>query len=164
MESMNITAGMPPWAKGAILVGGVVLAVYLVKKVVTIPQQIKDGAGSRDESKESYQEMDKLVSSGAKATISDSQASAIANQLVTAMDGYGTDEDSILLAMAKIQNDLDFLKVKNKYGIREISSGRFNPEPNYNGNLGGALHSELSVYWTNLINEVMKRKGITYSI
>ena len=160
----NLTANLPPWAKGAIVLGGVVLGVYLVKKVLSAPAKLVQGAGARDESKETFQEMDKLKSEGKKPTLTDSQASQIANQIHTAMDGYGTDEDSIVRAMKKIKNDMDYLKVKNKYDIRVVSSGRFNPEPNYKGNLPGALHSEMSTYWTDLVNKNLRAVGVKYTV
>ena len=160
----NLTQGLPPWAKGAIVVGGVALGFYVIKQVVQAPRNLKEGFGFRDESKESYQEMDKLENAGGKATLTDSQASQIANQIHTALDGYGTDETSIVNAMKKIKNNLDFLKVKNKYDVRVVSSGRFNPEPNYKGNLPGALHSDMSTYWTDLINKNLKANGVTYTV
>ena len=93
---------------------------------VTLPAKIVEGQGARGQDREAHKELDKLVSSGAKPTISDNMASSIANQIHTAMDGYGTDEDSIIKAFKKIKNDADFLKVETKYGIRSVSSGRFN--------------------------------------
>ena len=153
---------LPPWAKGVIAIGVGVGIYMVVKKVGSAPKKIKEGKGNRDEDKDMNQLYDQLETSGKKATLTNAQMSQYANQLHTAMDGYGTDEDAIKRIMCKAKNDADVIGIIKSYGTREVSSGKWNPEPNYKGNLGGALHSELSDYWITTINKCFKSKGIKH--
>lgn len=141
--------GLPSWAQGVIavaLVGGV---AYLAYKLMKAPAKIKEGQGARQEDRGWNQEFDKLNSNPAtKATLSKAQMSGIANSLFTAMDGYGTDFPAIVGAFTQIKNDADFAGVNAAYGIREVSSGRLNPEPNLTGTLAQALTSELGANTT----------------
>ena len=76
------------------------------------------------------------------------------------MDGYGTDEATIYSVFSKFKNAGDFALVMNAYGVREISSGAWNPEPNFKGTLIGALTSELNVENKTKINKILASKKI----
>jgi hypothetical protein len=78
------------------------------------------------------------------------------------MDGYGTDEEQIYGVFKNIKNDADFAMIQNAYGIREISSGAWNPEPNFKGTLSGALTNELSASEKDVLNNILAQKKITY--
>jgi hypothetical protein len=153
---------LPPWAKGVIAIGVGVGIYVIVKKVGQAPKKIKAGAGNRDEDKEMNKLFDNLETQGKKATLTPAQMSQYANQLHTAMDGYGTDEDSCKRILCKAKNDADVIGIIKSYGTREVSSGNWNPSPNYKGNLGGALNDELSDYWIRAINKCFKAKGIKH--
>jgi hypothetical protein len=155
---------LPPWAKGVIAIGIGVGIYVIVKKVGSAPKKIKAGAGNRDEDKEMNKEYDDLLTTGTKPTMSKAQQSQYANQLHTAMDGYGTDEETIKRILCKSKNDADIIGIIKSYGTREVSSGNWNPEPNYKGNLGGALNSELSDYWITAVNKCLKAKNIKHRI
>ena len=152
---------IPPIAKSALGIAAAAAIIYLGYKLIKAPQSILNQGGNREEDRDVDKELDRTPE---KPTLSPSQASVIANAIFTAMDGYGTDEDGIVNQMKKIKNNADFLLVQQKFGTRTISSGRFNPEPNYKGRLTGALGSELSSYWTKLINKNLTSKGVTYQV
>ena len=160
--------GMPQWAKGVIGVGLLLGAGYLVYKIMKAPKKFKEGQGARDETKALNQELDKLNSNPAtKQTLKKSEALDIANQMFTAMDGWGTNGGAIMTAFTRIKNDADWLAVKTAYDIREVSSGRGNPEPNLNGTLVQAFASELGVndiVWVNQINQLLAKRKINYKI
>ena len=80
------------------------------------------------------------------------------------MDGYGTDEGTIYSVFRKIKNSGDFALLMNAYGVREISSGAWNPEPNFNGTLVGALTSELSSEDKGKVNKILQSKKIEYKV
>ena len=157
--------GLPDWAKGVIaiaVVGGIAFIAY---KLYKKGKDIKEGKGNRQEEKGWNKELDELSSNPAtKPTLSQAQMAAFANSLFIAMDGYATDEQGIISIFKNVRNNADFAGINAAYGIREISSGRFNPEPNYKGNLIGGLASELSQYWRDEINKDLASKKITYRV
>lgn len=166
METIQRTAsgvsqGLPPMAKNLLAFAAVGGIIYIGYKLLSAPGKIIENLGNKDELTDAQKELDKT---GKTATLSASQAGSIANAIFAAMDGYGTDEDAIVYQMGKIKNNADFLLVQTKYGIRTVSSGRFNPEPNYKGNLAGSIGSECSTYWTKKINSALAKKGVTYKV
>lgn len=156
---------LPGWAKGVIAVtitGGVVIgAIYAakgLKKLLT-----SDARHQKDEVKETSDDLVTLNSSSAtKQSISKSQAESYANSLQQLMDGYGSDEQQIKDIWYHVKNDADVLAIIKAFGIRTISSGYLNPEPDFKGTLPAALRSELSSYWIDKINEIFKNKKIKY--
>jgi hypothetical protein len=157
--------GLPGWAKGAIAVGvlaGVGYAVYYFTKQVG---EVKEGKTERIEDRGWNSEFDKLNSNDkTKATLSKAELLSLANKIHAAMDGYGTDEEAIVKSFRSLKNNADFAGLQAAYGIQEISSGRFNPEPNFKGNMIATLSTELSDYWVSKINAILKAKGIKYKI
>jgi hypothetical protein len=81
-----------------------------------------------------------------------------------AMDGYGTDENAIISVFYSLKNNADFLALIAAFGTREISSGSWNPEANFNGTLTAALVSELDISEIITLNNILKAKKITYRI
>ncbi len=135
---------IPPVVQGIIAVTltvGVSLLAYEIWKGI---KNKKAQKGSKEENLANAAELAKLNSQSAtKQTITPEQAAEMANQLFTAMDGYGTDFNAIVTVFSQLKNDADFLAVSTAYGIREVSSGKLNPEPNFTGTLVAALGTEL---------------------
>jgi len=120
---------------------------------------------NKEQNKATENELDQLnTSANTRQTLTQSQVLALANKLFQAMDGYGTDEDSILSAFYSLRNNADFLALVAAFGTREISSGTWNPEANFNGTLTAALANELDISYIIKINNILKAKKITYRI
>lgn len=147
--------------KIAIVVGlviGGVIAYRLLKGVI----KQKD---NRDEVQEAYNELDKLNQSPATAQkISKLQAEQYANVIFTAVDGWATDESAVASVFWRLTNDADFVAVSKAFGIRQISSGRFNPEPDYKATLIEALHIDMSTDEKKKLNDILKKKKIKYRV
>lgn len=152
---------LPGWAKGAIAIGVLAGVGYLVYYIVSKTGDIKEGKTERQEDKAWNDELEKLQT---KPTLSKAQILALANKIHAAMDGYGTDEEAIVKAFRTLKNSADFVSLQAAYGIQKISSGRWNIEPDYTGNLTASLSTELSDYWITKINAILKAKGIKYTI
>jgi len=161
MSAEKTFNGLPGWAKGVIAIAGVAgigIASYLIYK------KIKNAAALKDSTKEIADvnaDLNASIKSGKKLTLSSSDVASIANNLKTAMDGYGTNYEMILKNIVKINNQSDLLAVIKSFGVRKISSGRLNPEPNFEGTLGQALVEELDDARLTAINNMLARKGIT---
>lgn len=157
VEYFQSPAGQRTLRIGLLVIAGYVAYRILKTYVVKTPQ--------REEVQESYNELEVLNNSTyTKQKITKSQAEAYANVIHAAMDGYGTDEQAIYNVFWKLYNDADYLAVKNAYGIREVSSGTWNPEANFKGTLIGALTSELSAEEKKKINDILRKKKIKYRI
>ena len=154
--------GMPMWAKGVIgiLVTGV--AIYVGYKVYKGFKVAKENQGANQQNQATTDELVQLQSQGQKPTLTKVQQLALANKMFTAMDGYGTDKTTLFQALVSIPTYLDLLGVMQAYGVREISSGTGNPEPNFKGTLSAALVSELSTADLQAINMVLAKKGIKF--
>jgi len=159
---------LPPATRGLITLVGVGVGLFVVYKIYKSVSGTLSGettqaqAGSRED-RNWASEADKLNQNPAtKASITNAQALSYANVLFACMDGYGTDEDQIYGVFKNIKNDADFAMIQNAYGVREISSGAWNPEPNFKGTLSGALTNELSASEKDVLNNILAQKKITY--
>lgn len=151
---------MPGWAVGAIVIvslAGVSIGAYMVYKMVKRMAAEKD---SKKEVGDINDDIKKLQAQGKKQTLTQSQVSGIANELFTALNGYGTNYDAVLHALVRVKNDIDMLAVIKSFGVREISAGAWSPEPNFKGTLGQALVEELSAKEKTALNNMLARKGI----
>lgn len=161
---------LPPETRGLITLVGAGIVLYIGYKVYKLIKDTSGGVVSKDkgnkqEDKEWSSESDRLNQDPkTRATISNAQALSYANSLHAAMDGYGTDEGTIYSVFRKIKNSGDFALLMNAYGVREISSGAWNPEPNFNGTLVGALTSELSSEDKGKVNKILQSKKIEYKV
>lgn len=149
--------------------GGKVIKIVLIGAGIFIAykmiQSIMKSKPQREEVASASSELDKLnQSSITRQSISKSQAESLASTLHTAMDGYGTDEDAIISIFYKLKNNADYLALQKAYGVREISSGKLNPEPNFKGTMASALRNELENGWVKKINDLLIKKKITYRV
>lgn len=160
-NGIKIFQGLPPVARGIIAVGIVAGIAYVSYKVYKGIKASKEMKGAREEIG-SADDASKTLSTIQKPTLDSYNLSRIANQLFTAMDGYGHNTSAIYKGFADVKNDLDVVNLVKAYGIREISSGKLNPEPNFKGTLGQALTNELTNEELKQLNLLLSRKGIKY--
>ena len=164
MAKGEIFEGLPGWAKGVIAVAVVGGGAYLIYELQKGVKNIKKNAGSKSEAGAVTTELNTLnTASSTKQTLSPAQATAMANMLFTAMDGYGTDSVTIMKQLLQLKNQADWLAVNNAYGVRTLSSGRFNPEPDFTGTLTASLANELGVLDAELqqgVNKQFAARGI----
>jgi hypothetical protein len=140
------------------IAGGIIYAVY---KLFTVPRNIEEGKEARQEDREWNRELERCAG---RFLLPKAQTDAYANKLFTALNGYGTDEDAIYETLRKIKSDCDYVALNASYGIREISSGNWNPEPNFKGNLTSSLVHELGTDERAKVNAILKNNKITYRI
>ena len=136
-------SGVPGWEKGLIILAGLTLTGIIGWKLYKGAKSLREQKGSREEQAATQLELANLnKGASTKQTISKTQANAMANAIFTAMDGYGTDSVVILKQLVQLKNQADWLALSDAFGIREISSGKGNPTPNFKGTLSGALADE----------------------
>ena len=135
---------LPSWAKGVVVIAGAGVGIFAGFKIYKAIKQAQQDKGKKQESTAWNKEFDKLNNNPAtKATLSKVQLTTMANQMHQAMEGLGTDEDTIFRLLAQIKNNTDWVGLNAAYGIREIKSGLFY-ESAFKGTLSSALSNELS--------------------
>jgi hypothetical protein len=98
---------------------------------------------------------------GTSPTMTTSKFKEIADKVFNALEGYGTDTTAINNQFALLKNNDDLMSLVAAYGIREISSGSYNPLPDFTGNLPQAIADELSQSQISSLNSVLVKSGIT---
>ncbi len=163
MAKGEIFKSLPPAAKIVVVSVGAAIILFVGYKIYKKISDNKKEEGSRKETDTVKSEEEALNKNPAtRATLSKAQMAIFANSLFTAMDGYGTDTNGIYRVFSNAKNAADILGIISAFGIREISSGAGNPEPNFKGSLGGALTVELNKDQLNALNMQIAKKGIKY--
>lgn len=104
-------------------------------------------------------EMAALSASGIKASYSPDEYKSMANKLYEAMDGWGTDSPAIFSIFGKLNNDVDFIKLDQAFGVREATDNMFGL---YSAeDLEGWIVDDLSTSEITQLNSILKKRGIT---
>ena len=117
-KSYEFYKELPPWAKGAIIVGGGIIATLAV---ISILKKVKADAENKTDIKEATDAsaaLKALNKKGIYQTLNNVQLESICLSLVQAMDGCGTTENNVLAQFKKMKNDADVLALIEKFGIR----------------------------------------------
>lgn len=154
--------GLPGWGKTIIFVGGGLVVVFVGYKVYQKVAEVKKQQESKEEVKDVKGDLKELEKSGVKRTLTASTYTSEANKIFTAMDGWGTDNTAVASAIFKMKNDADILALIDAFGVRTISSGRGNPEPDFTGTLPSAITHEMKRELITEINKVLAKRGIKY--
>lgn len=168
---MAVLQNLPPRARGIIavvvtvsVVTGAVFGIIAIRNAVK-KKQAGTSTGQKEEQKEVEKELTVLNKDPkTKQKLTKSQAEAIANIFDASMQGLGTDEQSIKDQFYKMQNDADFAAVQEAFGKRLIYSGSWLFVYDVELTMIPALHNELSDWWINEINGILKARNITYRI
>lgn len=144
------------------IIFGVVIGGYIIYKLV---KGVVQSTGERREVQEAYNELEKANQNPATAQkITNFQAEQYANTIFTAINGWATDEEAIAKVFERLFNNADFLAVSKAFGKRKISSGNWNPEPDYSATMTEALHIDLDYTERARLNKILVKKSIKYRI
>ena len=166
--------GLPTWAKGVVgvigvvAIGGLGFAVYRgIKKAI---EKAKEGKGDREFKSETEQEIKQLENQGIQPTLSDSKAISLANFVESSLSGCelsGTEEAVYKAISQQVNNQADWLKLQNVYGIRTTDNCGLGTGDTKQ-DLKGILLSDLdgfdisfTLYSTKLKN-ALQAKGISW--
>lgn len=90
---------------------------------------------------------------------------SLANQLFDAFDGYGTSVSKVKEIFKLLKSNADYDALKAAYGVREVSSGRWNVfQSNFEGDLPATLRDELDSDEVSEINQILTSNGISRTI
>lgn len=106
-------------------------------------------------------EIAQLSSQGIKATYTTAQYNSMADDLYEAMNGWGTDSNTIYATFKKLKNDVDFIKLDTAFGVREASDNLFGMLEEED--LQGWILDDLSKTQIDKLNKQLKNQGISKS-
>jgi len=163
---------LPPWGKGAIAVGGVVIVgfiIYTTYSRVRRRSALKEANVISDKAKE---ELTVLQSKGIRPSYTPSQYESYSIRLAEAMNDCGTNEDSVFDVFNAMKNKADVLSLINAFGVRSyrpcaasqpISYTRylFNSDA-FGGTLPTWLEYDLSASDKEKINKILSSKKIDF--
>jgi len=162
MSASSVFQGLPQWAQGVLSVAGLATSVLIGYGVYRVIKKRIATQKDRDVAKSIDSEIEDLKKEGMRPTITQAQARTMAQTLAAAFEGYGTKNADVKRVFGQLKNELDLRGLIKEYGIRTISSGRYNPEPNFTGGLAGALSSEMSGNEIAAINQILSKGGIKF--
>jgi len=160
--TQKFLSDMPAWAKGTmgiVVIGGIAFGGWKLYKFI---QKQKELEGAKEETKAQQSAIDTLKKKGLKPTLDSLQLKQLANQIHTALNGYGSNFSSVAKAMAYMKNDIDVIGLNQAYGIRKLSSGKFNIADDFEGTLPQSLTEELDRKELTALNSMLAKKGISY--
>ena len=183
-QAYNYYKELPPWAKGVAIVGGLFVVYLAGTAVLRKLKQAKDARESREGLRESEAERRRLQGTGIRASYPASQYTTWANSIEQAFDGcdptgqltWGADSPlgavsfwsssgyKVATILAQLKNDLDYLNLTTAWGIRTYDACGW-----FTGNVtdvdfAKAVADELSAREISNLNEILKKKGITYKL
>lgn len=176
-------SGLPTWAKGVVgvvsvvAIGGLGFAIYRgIKKAI---QKAQEGKGDKEFKSETKEELQQLKEQGIQPTMSDSTALSLSSFVQERLGDFelsGTEKQVVNEILAKVNNQADWLKLQNTFGVRPID----NDGPSWatgstNKDLKGVLQSDLDGWdsinpfstdpnkkYINILKNGLQAKGITW--
>ena len=150
---------MPPWAKGVIGVGSVLVVGFIVYRV--FKKLSSTEATDRAEAAAVEDELNQELKRN-RLTYPNSQYNSFASSIEIAGFDVGTDEDAIYSVFRKLNNNADFLALSKAWGkpnrrVYEWGIGR-------DMSLSQFLRYEMSDREIQKINSILTSKGIKYRV
>ena len=158
---------IPPVWKGITVVGilGIITAVgFMTYKGIDKRAKEKDAERKANETVASTDAtLTALAVNNVKPNYSITQYKSWADELHACFDGWGTC-DSWYHIFNSLKNQADMIMLIQQYGVRQVSSGRLNPEPDFTGGLSGALNNELDKSDLEWLKQRMRDTGVNFDI
>ncbi len=154
---------LPGWGKGLVVIGtlGALTAAYFAGRGIYNSIKDKIAAGKAGATvKDATTQLVVLATAGVLPSYADTQYKIWADAMDSCYQGWGTCTGDTIFV--NLKNDADILKLIQAFGVRTISSGKWNPEPDFMGDLPGVIRNELSGSDIDSINQSLAEKGITY--
>ena len=163
---------LPDWAKGAVAVGGLLIVGIFGYKIYQDVKRKRDLKEANQAADEADKELSKLSIQGVKPTISISQATTLAQSLVQAMNGCGTDEKKMYGVFDQLKNDADVYLLIKQFGVRYYTPcAATNPvsyakylynDKSFGGDIGTWMGYDLTGAEIQKINSILAKKKILF--
>jgi len=169
-DTLKYYNGLPQWARGVVVVGGLVIGYIAVNAIIKKVTQNKKDAAALQEINTASGDLNAVISSGTKPTLNNSQLEAMSNAIIEASNGCGTDNNMIFATFSKIKNDADILSFIKVFGLRKKTRCPFTSDTMENFwssntmpmSLSAMINSELDTTEIQKINDGFLAKGMRY--
>jgi len=152
---------LPTWAKGVVgvaVIGGIGLIGYGLYKKFHKTEGEKNAEESLKDTNNDIKNLLKLQ----KPSYIPAQYGAFSDALFEAMNGLGTDNESLFNVFRKMKNTLDVLLLIQAFGIKDYTDDKvfiFNIKPM---NLNQWISAELSSNEIDDLNKLLSSNGIKF--
>ena len=168
--ALRVYTELPQWAKGVVVVGGLVVGYLAVTAILRKLKEAKTNAESLTEVNDATSELQTEIKSGKKPSLPKTTIEAMANAIVAASNDCGTDEKQIYAQFDKVTNQADVLLLVQVFGLRQKVRCPFSDDPResfFSANtppmsLSAMLNSELDTTQMQTLNNKLATKGIKY--
>lgn len=126
-----IYAGLPPWARGAIIVGGIVVITYIG---FTIYNEIANAAAAKAANAaavDATNDLKTLAAQGIIPSYPSSQYESWSQSIAQAVGGCITDTGTIDAIFAQMKNTADVLQLVSTFAIRNVQPCGFSTPISY---------------------------------
>lgn len=164
--------GLPGWAKGTLAVGGLLIVGFTAYTIYKNAQKKKGLQQANKLSQDATKEVIELSKQGVVPSYGQSQYESFVLKLVLAMDGCGTDEESVYRVFEAMKNKADVLSLIKTFGVRFYQPCAASSPISYtkwlydNESFGGGLSTWLSYDLTGSeiqkINAILSKKTIDF--
>lgn len=169
-DALKYYNGLPSWARGVVVVGGLVVGYIAVNAIIKKVTQNKKDAAALQEINTASGDLNAVISSGTKPTLNNSQLEAMSSAIIEASNGCGTDNNMIYATFSKIKNDADILSFIKVFGLRKKTRCPFTSDTMENFwssntmpmSLSAMINSELDTTEIQKINDGFLAKGMKY--
>jgi hypothetical protein len=168
--ALRVYTELPSWAKGVVVVGGLVVGYLAVTSILKSIKAKKNKEESLAEVNNANSELNTQIQTGKGPTIARSTAEVMANAIVAASNDCGTEEKQMYAQFDKVQNQADILLFVDVFGLRKKVRCPFSDDPRESFwstntppmSLSAMINSELDATQIATINNKLASKGITY--
>jgi len=168
--ALRVYTELPSWAKGVVVVGGLVVGYLAVTSILKSIKAKKTKEESLAEVNNANTELNTQIQTGKGPTIARSTAEVMANAIVAAANDCGSDEQQMYAQFDKVKNQADILLFVDVFGLRKKVRCPFTDDPResfFSANtppmsLSAMINSELDATQIATINNKLASKGITY--
>lgn len=144
---------------------GIITAAVLVVAALVVSRLLKPKSGAGVSSGGGETPIGGNLGGGSTQPSSNLDFRSLSNQLFDAFDGYGTSVSKIKEIFKLLKSNADYDALKSAYGVREVSSGRFNVFlSDFEGDLPATLRDELSSSQLEDVNQILTSNGISRTI
>jgi|SRR5271156_5770955 len=164
--------GMPPWARGVIIVGSFVVVVYIGFVIYNSVTNANNEQTLNQAGTTAATDLKTLEAQGINPTYDQSQYETWCETIVEAIGGCTTDSSSILAIFQQMKNLADVLQLVGQFGIRSAQPCAFTApvsyvkyllnSNSYQGSLPYMLQWALSALDKNTLNTYLSAQSINY--
>jgi hypothetical protein len=172
---------LPQWAKGVVVVGGLVVTYIVGNTIYKRIKAFSDSADAQNKLRQLEDDLDKKIKQGQQPTFSSTQYNNFADSIQTEFEGcdyttpfipvpttwilnigWSNSGASLFNILYQFNNDVDFLALQKAFATRTISKGWYCGGDYTNVTLSQAVNKQLNSQEIAAVNKLLTQKGITY--